>query len=161
MRHAILTYGGWVTILVLLPNLIALLLPPRDKPARRRHTSRWDRTMEMLERAGQVSSFIIPFFCRARIDRQESCIAAALMTMLLAIYYFCWIRYALARKYIYFYKPVLCFPLPMAWTPILFFLLGSCVLHSAYLLASTILLGIGHLYVSRREYQAARQGMSD
>jgi hypothetical protein len=153
----ILSYGGWITIFVLLPNALSIVLPPRNVPTAKARSSAFDRLMQVIERVGQATSFAIPFFYFVKAgDVAFGKAALVLMGALLAVYYASWLRYFVKRQFRSFFEPLLFLPLPMAVIPVLYFLVGAYVLESAYLLAAAILLGCGHLYVTWKEYERVR-----
>jgi hypothetical protein len=79
------------------------------------------------------------------------------MILALFYYYLNWGRYALqGRSFQLLYQPCLGIPLPLAVSPVIYFLLASVLFHSWFLLAAAVLLGIGHIYVSSLEWQRAR-----
>jgi len=158
----ILQSGGWVTIIVLLPNLFALIYPPLDsdnkKDIHKEHTKY--RIMEILERVGQISSFVLPFLYTidGSMLLNRKFIVIGMMICIL-VYYFCWIRFLVERKREYFYKKILIIPLPMALTPILYFVMSALLFESKYLLVGSILLAVGHIYISNYDYQEIRRQM--
>ena len=61
-------FGGLVSVLILLPNLLWIVLPPRGQPASaplQRHRLR--RVMETLEWVGRLAALVIPFFYRLEV----------------------------------------------------------------------------------------------
>ena len=144
--------GGIITILVLLPNLLVLFYPPVEAPSpRNQKKTVLTRLMEVLERVGQVGSFGIPFFYALDFDISDSEIQISLAMMVLALgfYYAGWARYLLkGHRFELLYSPFMRFPLPMAVSPVIFFLAASILLQSVYLALAALVLGLGHIYVS-------------
>jgi hypothetical protein len=154
----VLTYGGWITFLVLLPNVLAIALPPRNVPSPKESPSVLGRIMQIAERVGQVAAFTIPFFYFVHITRTAHDAAVlVLMAVFLIVYYICWIRYAVKREYRFFFAPFAHVPIPMAVMPVLYYFLAAYVLGSPYLLAGTFVLAVGHVYVTLREYARVKQ----
>jgi len=148
--------GGLVTLLVLLPNLLMLFLPPTGLPAAAGKKSSLTSVMEIVERAGQISAFAIPFFYPVRVKGGLEIASLAGMILALSFYYINWGRYALqGRTFRLLFQPCLGIPLPLAISPVVYFLLASLLFHSWYLLAAAVVLGIGHIYVSSLEWQRA------
>ena len=110
--------------------------------------------MGVLERTGQVASFVIPFFHEVRIESSQEAAGLAGMMLALGLYYLGWARYVLqGRAYRLLYAPLLGIPLPMALAPVAYFLLASVVLRSPLLALAAVVLGVGHFYVSQGEWE--------
>jgi hypothetical protein len=142
--------GGIITLLVLLPNLLAVFFPPADwlttdpqpDPTRL-------KIMTVLERTGQIGSFTIPFFYRLSLTTTAQAAALAVMVGALALYYAGWIRYlhrGLGEAW--FYRPLLGIPIPMAVMPVIYFLAASVLLGSGWLTLAAAVLGVGHISVT-------------
>ena len=145
--------GGLVSVLVLLPNLLWMLFPPRDQPEDESGPADGlPRVMERLEWVGRVAAFVIPFFYR--LDAQSARQVAALVVMALALllYYAGWVRFfTRGRRYALLFEPMLGLPVPMAVSPVVFFLAASVLFGSWYLSLATVILGVGHLWISFQE----------
>ncbi len=143
--------GGLISILALLPNLLFLVFPPRDVP---RELSQPARGLEIVEGVGRVGVFAIPFFCWIEIAGTLEMIAVVIMIGALGLYYAGWLRYLRqGRSFALLFQPMLSIPLPMAVAPIVYFYAASIVLHAWLLFLATVLLTIGHLYVSHLSWQ--------
>ena len=143
--------GGLFSILVLLPNLLVIIYPPKEAPTKDGPKSRLARAMEIVERIGQVGAFVLPFLYSIEID-EEAIFSLVIMLLALSFYYAGWARYLLGgRKYSLLFKPMLGFPLPMAVCPVIFFLSASFVLQSVFLGAAALVLAAGHIYISYLE----------
>jgi hypothetical protein len=148
--------GGLVTLLVLLPNLLMIFLPPKSLPAAAGKKSSLTSVMEIVERAGQVSAFVIPFFYSLRVKSSLEIASLAGMILALSFYYLNWGRYALqGRAFRLLFQPCLGIPVPLAISPVVYFLLAALLFHSWYLLAAAVVLGIGNIYISSLEWQRA------
>lgn len=146
--------GGLISILALLPNLLFLVFPPCDVP---RELSKPVRGLEIVEWVGRVGAFAVPFFCWIEITGTLGTIAMAIMIGALGVYYAGWLRYMRqGRSFALLFQPMLGLPLPMAVAPIVYFYAASIVLHSWSLFLATVLLTIGHLYVSNLSWQNAK-----
>ena len=120
--------GGLVTLLVLLPNLLVFFFPPTGLPAAGGKKSSLTLVMEIASLAGMI--------------------------LALSFYYINWGRYALqGRTFRLLFQPCLGIPLPLAISPVVYFLLASVLFHSWYLLLAAVVLGIGHIYVSSLEWR--------
>lgn len=140
--------GGIVTLFVLLPNLLAALFPPQDSlpPAAGTLLAR----LTVLERVGQVSSFVLPFFYPIRPQGALFWAALAVMLVALGLYYAGWARYLQkGRREVFFYRPLLGIPLPMALMPVIYFFAAGGLLRSPWLALAAVGLGVGHIGVTR------------
>jgi hypothetical protein len=152
--------GGILTILVLLPNLLMLRLPPVDQLPEPDARSTSFRIFEVVERVGQASAFLIPFFYTFGQLSLIGVLALAVMTLSLLFYYAGWARYLRqGRKTALFYQPMLGVPQPMALAPLTYFAGASVLLQSLPLAAAVIVLAIGHLYISQAEAKRHRSGI--
>jgi hypothetical protein len=149
--------GGLVTLLLLLPNLLVVFFPPTSLPGAPAKKSTLTTTMEIVERIGQVSAFVIPFFYPLIVQRSLETAGLAGMILALIFYYINWGRYALGgRTFWLLYEPCMGIPLPLAISPAIYFLAASALFESWYLLAAAVLLGIGHIFISDQEWQQAQ-----
>lgn len=142
--------GGIITLLVLLPNLLAVFFPPSTRLADDSQPNRSRlQIMTVVERIGQAGSFVIPFFYRVTLTSSIQAIALAIMVGALALYYAGWVRYLVqGRAEVLFYRSLLGIPLPMAIMPVIYFLAASALLGSVWLLLAAVLLGVGHITVT-------------
>ncbi len=146
--------GGLITLAVLLPNLLALTLPPDAVPPRAGKKNGRVRVMEVIERAGQVGSFLIPFFYPLPALRVASVDALAVMALALVFYYIGWARYTLkGHRFVLLFAPLLGVPLPMAISPVIYFAAAAVFLSSWPLAVAVLLLAAGHLYISQSEWK--------
>ena len=146
--------GGLISILVLIPNLLFIVFPPRDVP----HTlSKPARGLEIVEWVGRIGAFAIPFFCWIEITGTIEMMAVVIMIGALGLYYAGWLRYMRrGRSFALLFQPMVGIPLPLAVAPIVYFYAAAIVLHSWWLLLATALLTIGHLSVSNLSWQDAK-----
>lgn len=142
--------GGIITLLVLLPNLLAVFFPPSTRLADDPQPNRSRlQIMTVIERVGQAGSFVIPFFYRVTLTSSIQAIALVIMVGALALYYAGWVRYLVqGRAEVLFYRSLLGIPLPMAIMPVIYFLAASALLGSVWLLLAAVLLGVGHIAVT-------------
>jgi hypothetical protein len=142
--------GGLVSILILLPNLLWLLFPPRERaPSDARPSGRLYRVMEVLEWAGRIATLLIPFFHGIEVRSTGQVAAAVVMVLALLAYYACWARYfARGRRHALLFEPFLGVPLPMAISPVVCFLAASVLFGSWYLALATLVLAVAHLWIS-------------
>jgi hypothetical protein len=149
--------GGLVTVLVLLPNLLWMLFPPREQPERDAGPkSELYRLMEVLEWVGRVAAFVLPFFYRVEAQNARQVVALAVMALALLLYYAGWARYFVrGRGYALLFAPFLGLPLPLAVSPIVYFLAASALFGSWCLALAALLLGVGHLWISFQDFRDA------
>jgi hypothetical protein len=106
--------------------------------------------MTGVERIGQVGCFVIPFFYRLPQASDRNAVALAIMIGALALYYAGWVRYlVLGRAEEWFYRSLLGIPSPMAVMPVIHFLSASVLLGSVWLVLAAVMLGVGHISVTR------------
>ena len=150
--------GGLITLAILLPNLLMLILPPREVPPELERKDNRLRMMEIVERVGQAGAFLIPFFYPLPVLREASVDALAVMALALGFYYSGWVRYASkGHRFLLLYAPFLGVPLPMAAAPVVYFAAAAVFIGSWPLAGAVILLAAGHLYVSYSEWNRCRQ----
>ncbi|MBN1318226.1 MAG: hypothetical protein JXA42_22285 [Anaerolineales bacterium] len=142
--------GGIITLFVLLPNLLAVFFPPTTRlTGDPQPNDTRLQIMTVIERIGQVGSFVIPFFYQLTIVSVMDAVALVIMIGTLALYYAGWIRYiVLGRSEELFYRSLLGFPLPMAVMPVIYFLSASVLLSSVWLMLAALMLGVGHISVT-------------
>jgi hypothetical protein len=142
---------GWlIPLLVLLPNALLVHFPPTEKPEDASVVNRW---LEVLERIGQASVFVIPCFYRIRIQGTTLTVSLVVMALALVCYYRGWLRYVQqGRHYALLFAPMWGgIPLPMAIMPIIYFGAAAALLRSWPLAVATLVFAIGHLTVSEQE----------
>jgi hypothetical protein len=145
--------GGLITLLILLPNVFYFWASRPQVDAYEIPRSVVDGVMGGLERAGQLGSFVLPFFYTINITPASHKIAMVVMGIALVFYYICWGRYFLmGRQPALLYAPLAGIPLPMAISPILYFLAAAALTGSLLLAAAALVLAAGHLYVSQKEF---------
>ncbi|HEX9018825.1 MAG TPA: hypothetical protein VF806_06545 [Anaerolineaceae bacterium] len=135
-----------------------LILPPQEVPPAGKKSALF-RIMEAVERIGQLSVIVIPFFYRLPLLRQASVDALAVMVLAIGFYYSGWVRYATkGHRFVLLFAPFLGIPLPMAISPVIYFLAAAIFLRAWPLVIAAVVLGIGHLYISQAEWNRCRSG---
>lgn len=146
--------GLFITILILWPNLLWMLLPPRDAPDEEQVRAN-GRVLVILEWVGRIGVFVIPVFYAIEIQRTVQIISLGIMGLALLVYYAGWARYFIRdRSYALLFQPLLSLPVPLAVSPILYFAAASVLLGSWPLAVVTTLLGVTHIPVSYQSYRA-------
>ena len=148
--------GGLVSILILLPNLLWMLFPPRDQPDGGAVPSDGiHRVMSILEWVARIAVLVVPFLYQVDVQSGLHLIALVVFVLALLFYYAAWARYFLrGRRYALLFEPSLGVPLPMAISPIVCFLAASALFASWLLAMATMVLAIAHVWISHQEYQA-------
>nr|WP_169717694.1 hypothetical protein [Sporomusa silvacetica] len=139
-------------MMVLIPNLLWLLFPPTNAPA----VEEVDEPVGLmiLERAGQFGVTIIPLFYPVILDDAASSFYLIAMLLLLIVYYAGWFRFfQRGRNYSLLFLPLWRIPIPMAVSPVLYFVLSAGLLKSFPMFLAALLLASGHLAISYREYR--------
>ena len=146
--------GFIIPLLVLLPNLIFIFFPPRNVPHSLGSTP---LIFTILERAGQITCFMMPILFGRKLAEQPVGPAAVLMAVCLIVYYFCWIRFYLSgREFAVLFVPLLGIPVPMALFPAIYFLILGFSLPSWLFLIPALVFTIGHLVNSWSVYRQMR-----
>lgn len=146
--------GFIIALLVLLPNLILIVFPPRNPPNPLASTPPF---FTILERAGQITCFMLPILFGRRLAEQPIGPATVLMAICLLVYYFCWIRfYSGGREFAVLFAPLMGIPIPMAVFPVIYFMLLGILLQSYLFVLPSFLFAIGHLVNSWSVYSQTR-----
>jgi hypothetical protein len=142
--------GLLVIILLLLPNIIYFIFPPKKIPENLRPIQ---GVFSLLEKMGRIICFVLPIIFGKMISLQKLSYVVILMGLCLFIYYICWTFYFVnGREYYYLFKPLGMIPIPMAIFPLLYFILLGVWLESPVFLISVLLFSIGHIAVSWNTY---------
>ena len=151
MRVRLYPISLLITAAVLAPNLLFLVLPPSD--ADRYGKAAGSLWLTILERVGQAGSFTLPLFFPLAFSGSLVRVAWIVMGVSLAFYHAGWTRYfAGLRSYALLFKPMLGIPVPLALSPVLYFLVSSIVLGSVWQAIAAATLGIGHVTITLHEY---------
>ena len=139
-----------ITAAVLLPNLLLLAMPPLN--VEKYGKSADSLALTIVERAGQVSCFILPLFFPLSFAGSIVIGAWVVMGVTLGFYYAGWVRFFVqGRDYALLFKPMLGLPVPMAISPVIYFLFASLVLGSVFQTIAAAVLGVGHITISIHE----------
>jgi hypothetical protein len=142
----------------MLPNLLWMLFPSRGQPeGGAGPTSGLHRLMEILEWVGRIAALVVPFFYRIEAQSPRQVIALVVAAMALLFYYAGWARYFLRdRRYALLFDRFLGVPIPLAISPIVCFLATSVLFGSWTLALASVILGVGHLWITVQESQHSR-----
>jgi hypothetical protein len=146
--------GLAIFILLMLPNLLFLLFPPKNVPEGFKPSS---PVVEVLEQAGRAACFLLPVLFGRMIAERSISFVPLLMAVCLIAYYACWILYFLnGRAYPDLFKPLGILPIPMAVFPALFLILLGVWVESALFLTPALVFSAAHLWVSWNTYVQIR-----
>ena len=148
-------WGLVVSVVVLLPNLLLLVLPPRTPLPRPRVPVLWTGA----ERAGQALCLVVP-----ALTVPGTVVPAWSVVVIVSVvgYLALWVRYVGAgRQAEALFAPVWRVPVPMAILPVLAFTATAAWLMNPWIAASALVLGLGHIPSSlarARALAAAQHG---
>ena len=144
--------GLMITGVILLPNLLMILLSPKNAPDKVKSAG---ALMTVLERVGQAGCFVLPVISKGYIENAEISIWFMLAALSIAFYYGLWLRYALRRDFALLFAPLWRIPVPMAVFPVLAFAFIALWIESVWLGAAALLLAVGHFANSWVAYKTA------
>lgn len=151
--------GGLVTGLLLLPNVLWMIFPPRDQPTENAGTVKrsW-RVLEIVEWVGRIATLVIPFFYRISVREAWQVAALVVTVAALFFYYAGWARYfAGGRRYALLFAPLVGVPVPLAISPIVYLLSSAALLGSWPLALAALVLGASHIPISWRDYRLLKE----
>ncbi len=135
--------GMLISLLILLPNLIFFMTKPENMPGKG---------------IGRIGVFILPVFSAIHLEKTADFIALTGMVIALLFYYAGWMRYYKSkREYRLLFSPLMGMPVPMAVSPVVYFIFAATVLRSPYLFIAAAILAVGHIPGSLRQYSNAEQ----
>ena len=144
-----------IPALIFIPNLLAYFFPPANVPQESPDEPAFLKIFEWLGRVGLI---VIPLFFPYSANSMAGELALIVVVIFLLIYYAGWFRFFYSgRVYEYFYLPLLDIPIPLALSPVVFFLFFSFLLNSNLLLIATLIFAAGHLPLSIISYRAIKQ----
>ena len=143
-----------IPALVLAPNLVLFLKRPVNIPNKQ---PKEPLVFTALERLGQLGCFLSPVLYPIKVSGILEILAVFGMVLMLSIYYIGWVRFFIRnREYRWLFCPMLSIPVPLALSPVAYFLLSSVILHSFPLLISSLVLAAGHIPISLKSYKYIR-----
>jgi len=148
----------WVVLLpVLLPNLIWLLFPrrPPNEPLVPPIEPRL-KPLVVLEGAGRVAVFAMPFFLESSIHTGLDRVLVAIGALALLVYYLCWARFFIrGRQSSLLFAPLGALPIPLAVSPVVYFLAYAGLARSLLMAVVTAAFGLVHAWLSLKRVSAA------
>lgn len=143
--------GLLITGIILLPNLLMILLPPKNAPEKIKDAG---ALMTLIERVGQAACFLLPVFSRDYIETAGLNCWFVLAALCVAAYDGLWIRYGVKRDFRLLFAPFLRIPIPMAVYPVLAFAFIAVWIQSVWLGAAAAVLAVGHFANSWVSYKS-------
>ncbi len=144
--HFAAPFGGIISVLPMLPNLLWMLLPGKAVDA----VIVKPRWLEWAEQAARLPLILLPFWFPLQISTHLQLGAAGGALFCLLLYYGLWLRYFLGgRVQQDLFRSCCGLPYPMAVIPCLYFLLCTALLH-VVLLVPAVLFSVFHLLVTHR-----------
>ncbi len=140
-----------ITILVLIPNIFFSLKKTVNKPS---NLPKEPLILTIIENIGRYGVFIIPLFYKIDVSGMLEIVDVAAMGLMLLLYYACWIRYFRnGGDFKWMFLPFMKIPIPLAISPVIYFMLSSIILHSLPMLIFSLLLAAGHIPISWQQYR--------
>lgn len=155
LGHFGFSYVGLIYLLMLfIPNLIWSRSAPKND-----NGIRENKILLGFERVGQVCcSGILLIFSDFNLAPWSAwSLWLTVSFLLMVLYEICWIRYFTEPSEDLFYRSFLKVPLPLATLPVLAFLLLGVYGNNIWLIASSIIIGIGHIGIHMQHYKALRK----
>lgn len=138
-----------IPLMILLPNFVFFKLGPQNMPNEHKKNT----ILTAAENIGRFGVFIVPLFSPLHIRTSFEISSLILLLLSLLLYYAGWARYFRDdREYRLLFAPMLGVPVPLAISPVVYFLSSSAVMHSPYLLILSAIFAFGHIPNSLSEY---------
>lgn len=132
-----------VTILIMLPNLLFFIFPPKNMPAQLRDGG---TLLNILEHGGRIAFFGLFLFTPSNTQPLQLSLFLVLTGFFLLVYYALWIRYFRAhRDFRLLMDSVFGIPVPMAIFPILALLFAALWLTAYLSIPVLVCFAIGHI----------------
>ncbi len=142
---SIIKSGIIIPILILIPNFVWMVLPKVKSTTSQNEPL----VLTIAENVGRFAALLIPLFFSIHWHKKYSLPVLILMGIALLIYYIAWGRYFLKESDpAWMSKPLFGIPLPLATSPILFFILSSYILDSWWMFCASLVFGIAHIWIS-------------
>jgi hypothetical protein len=148
----------FIPLVVFAPYALWLLLPSAIKTSGEKNKT--PILWTFLENVGRVCVTIVPVFYPIVLDGEFSRVCVNGMLFLAVFYFAGWYRYFRSgREHAFLYLPMWKIPIPLAISPVLYFLLSAGLLQSIPMLVAALLLGFGHIPISYQAYQRTKPGL--
>jgi len=145
------SYIGLIIVtVVLLPNLLFVIFPPKNIPNGLQDVHLF---FTIIERIGMIAFIVILLTSNVSFINLDFNLFLLLMILCIVIYYALWLRYVLkGQDFSLLFTPLLFIPIPMAIFPVCYFLFVSFWINSIYLAIVTLIFTIGHFVNSWNSY---------
>lgn len=135
--------NGLFVLAVLIPNVFLIFFKPKNIV--QYEMTKKIKILETFERIGQLGIFISPLFFKFHYDLT----LLILLIAFLVIYYIGWARFYISGCHFHdLFKPLFYIKVPLAVSPILYFMVLSLLLKSYVLFIFAIVFTIGHIPIS-------------
>ncbi|WP_218059063.1 hypothetical protein [Orenia metallireducens] len=135
---------------VLLPNLLFVIFPPKNIPNGLQDVHLF---FTIIERIGIIAFIVILLTSNVSFINLNINLFLLLMILCIVVYYSLWLRYVLkGQDFSLLFTPLLFIPIPMAIFPVSYFLFASFWINSIYLAITTLIFAIGHFVNSWNSY---------
>ena len=139
---------------IFLPNLIFIMVPPRNVPENLKDAG---LLFTLSERAGQAGCLIVPVLSRDNYQNAGIDVWFVLMALCIIFYYGLWGKYILkGHAFSLAFVPLGFIPVPMAVFPVLAFGFAALWGQSVILGIAVIFLAVGHLANSWHTYKSIK-----
>ncbi|OCL26276.1 hypothetical protein U472_09705 [Orenia metallireducens] len=145
------SYIGLIMVtVVLLPNLLFVIFPPKNIPNGLQDVHLF---FTIIERIGIIAFIVILLTSNVSFINLNINLFLLLMILCIVVYYSLWLRYVLkGQDFSLLFTPLLFIPIPMAIFPVSYFLFASFWINSIYLAITTLIFAIGHFVNSWNSY---------
>jgi len=152
-------YPAWVFLLpIAVPNLIWALMPrqPANEPLVSSFGSRLTLFV-VLESVGRVVVFAMPFFLEFSIHTEFDRVLLGIGALALLVYYAGWARFFIRdRQPSLLFAPLGGLPVPLAVSPVVYFLTLAGLMRSPLMAVVTTAFGVAHIWLSLKRFSAAQ-----
>jgi len=150
--------AGWiVAVPIILPNVLWALLPgPAERSSAWAPTTALLKVVTFFEGAGRVAVFTLPFVLDWQVCTAIDHVVAGVGGLALALYYVGWGRYFIGgRAPLLLFAPLGPIAVPLAVSPVIYFLAFAFLARSPAMAAVTVLFGAAHIFMSARRAGSA------
>ncbi|WP_296895307.1 hypothetical protein [uncultured Methanobrevibacter sp.] len=141
MNFAFSSVGLLFLVMLMIPNIMWSKNQPKDYE---KYSSHENSVLVAIERIGEVAVSIFALFCG--VDFADVSILTVIAFVLMILYEIYWIRYFRSeRKMSDMYCNMFGIPLPGATLPVFAFLILGISCENMFLIAFSVILGIGHI----------------
>lgn len=148
--------GIFILIPIAVPNLIWVLLSDRSPRPEVQTRINKLRGLASIEAVGRVAVMVVPVFLTIHIESRMDEAGLAVAGVALSIYYAGWIRYFLGKRVGgLLFRNLGFIPVPLACSPVLYFLAISVLARSIVFGVITALFGFAHIYLCIKRSSSA------